>query len=379
VSLSAKLPVFNRLFRRTSCADVRWEDEREQLVNIFRAIVDAVLLLDANGTVRFCNEEALERLGLPGGGVAQNRGLGTLLSADHPLVEIVNTAKASGTELRDIAAEVGHGDAKLTFLVSVFPLGVDPAQAGQLVLVRDLKSVHQLPDLVNSLSGIARIGGIFSGVSHQIRNPLNAMTLELELLSQDVRDGKPVDERVQMVRRDMAQVAKAIDTLTRFTRAPSLKPELVKSNEFVSEAARIVTDPKITIALKLDPSDPTMKVDRAVVMEALCNVIQNAMESMPNGGALEITTERIDDFVEVTLADTGHGIPAEILDRVMQLYFTTKEYGTGVGLPMALRAVDLHGGTLSLDSRMNVGTVVSIRLPADHSTPCVATPHPQAE
>ena len=379
MGLSAKPPVFNRLFRRTTSADARWEDEREQFVNIFRAIADAVLLLDPNGTVRFCNDEALARLGLPGGGVAQNRVLGTLLSADHPLVEIVNTAKASGTELHDIPAEVGHGDAKLTFLVSVFPLGVDPAQAGQLVLVRDLKPVRQLQDVVNSFSGIARIGGIISGVAHQIRNPLNAMTLELELLSQDVRDGKPVDDRVQMVRRDMAQLAKAIDALTRFTRTPSLKPELVNVNKFVTEAAKIVADPKIEVVFSLDPSNPTMKVDRAVVTEAFCNVIQNAVESMPNGGKLEMTTERIDDFVDVTLTDTGHGIPAEILDRVMQLYFTTKDYGTGVGLPMALRAVDLHGGTLSLESRMNVGTVVSIRLPADPSTPSAATSHPRAE
>jgi signal transduction histidine kinase len=86
---------------------------------------------------------------------------------------------------------------------------------------------------------------------------------------------------------------------------------------------------------------------------------------MPNGGKLKLTTEHNDGFVDISLADTGHGIPAEILDRVLQLYFTTKESGTGLGLPMALRAVDLHGGMLTVDSKVNAGTVVKIRLPAE--------------
>lgn len=380
MGLSAKLAIFNRLFHRAISDDcARWEDERAQYLNIFRSIADAVLLLDSNGIIRFYNEEALTRLGLPGGGLAQNRALGTLLNRDHPLVEIVSMARASATELRDIAAEVGRGNAKLTFMVSVFPLGLDPARAGQLVIVRDLKSMRQLhDDVADSSSRLARFGGLISGVAHQIRNPLNAMTLELELLSQDVRDGKPVDDRVQMVRRDMLQLAKAIDALTRFMRPERLKPVSVAVNELAAEAIKIVVDPRIEVICRLDPSDPVMKVDRALVMEALRNVVQNAAESMPNGGRLEMTTERDDDCVDVTLTDTGHGIPAEILDRVTQLYFTTKEYGTGLGLPMALRAADLHGGTLTVDSKVGVGTVVRIRLPADNPAASAATSHLQS-
>ena len=381
VALSAKLPRFNRLFRRPTNVESRLGDEREHFVNIFRTIADAVLLLDANGTMGLCSEEALARLGLPGGGVAQNRALGALLGADHPLVEIVNSAKSSGTALRDIRIQVGRGEVKLTYLVSVFPLGFDPARAGQLVLVRDLKSAHQLQDVVPSFDGMGVTGGIISGVAHQIRNPLNAMTLELELLRQDVRDGKPVEDRVEMLRLDMRLLAKAIDALTRFTRTPSLQPERVEVNAFVTGAAKAVSDQNINVVFKLDPSDPTVQVDRAVVTEALSNLVQNAVESMPNGGTLEITTEGLADVVNITIADNGRGIPAEILDRVMQLYFTTKEYGAGVGLPIALRAIVLHGGTLTLESKINAGTVVRIRLPADHSHSSggVGAPPPAAE
>jgi signal transduction histidine kinase len=356
---------FNLLSRRVSADRAQWEDERGQFINIFRSIADAVLLLDADGTIRFCNEEALTRLGLPGGGLAKSKALSALLQEGHPLVGIIRTAKASATELRDMVAEVGRGKAKLSFLVSVFPLGVDPARAGQLVILRDLKPLRQLKDVVDNSSRLARLGGLISGVAHQIRNPLNAMTLELELLSQDVRDSKPVDDRVQTVRNDMLQLAQAIDALTRFMRPESLKPELVSANEFVTEAAKVVVDPLVRVVYSLDPANPAMRVDRAVLMEAVRNVVQNAVEAMPNGGKLKLTTEHNDGFVDISLADTGHGIPAEILDRVLQLYFTTKESGTGLGLPMALRAVDLHGGMLTVDSKVNAGTVVKIRLPAE--------------
>lgn len=363
--LSKLAQKFNQLSRRVSTDRAQWEDERGQFINIFRSIADAVLLLDSDGTIRFCNEEALTRLGLPGGGLAHGKSLYALLREDHPLANIIRTAKSSTNEIRDIAIEVGRGETKLSFLVSVFPLGVDPLRAGQLVIVRDLKTVRQLEDVVDYSGRLARLGGLISGVAHQIRNPLNAMTIELELLSQDVRDSKPVDERVQTVRGDMLQLAQAIDALMRFMRPESLKLELVAVNEFVVEAARVVTDPMIEVVYHLDRSNPLMRVDRAVLMEALRNVVQNAVEAMTDGGKLELATERNDGFVDISLSDTGHGIPAELLDRVRHLYFTTKEYGTGLGLPMALLAVDLHGGMMSVDSDVDVGTLVRIRVPVE--------------
>ena len=353
----------NQLLNRVNSDRARWVDERDHYIRVFRTLADAVLLLDAEGVIRFCNDEALTRLGLPGGGLAQGKELSALLPADHPIVGIFQTAKASGSALHDVAAEVSEGDTKLSFRVSVFPLSSDLVGFSQLVIVREFKPVHQFENVVDYSNRLARVGGLVSGVAHQIRNPLNAMTLELELLSQDARDGKPVDDRVRMVRDDMLQLAKAIDALTRFMRPENLKPEFVAANEFMTEAAKAVSDPLIEVVYHLDPSNPAMRVDRAVLMEAFRNVIQNAIEAMPHGGKLALTTSQTDGFIDISFADTGCGIPPDILDRVLHLYFTTKDYGTGLGLPMALRAVDLHGGFLSVDSRVNAGTEVKIKLP----------------
>ncbi|HEY2524217.1 MAG TPA: ATP-binding protein [Candidatus Binataceae bacterium] len=363
--LSALARKFNELSQRVRSDRVQWEDERGRFINIFRSIDDAVLILDADGMVRFSNDDAQGRLGLPAGGLAQGKPLAALLSESHPLVRVVRTAMAAGTELRDVAIEEGRGKEKSRLLVSIFPLGRDSTRAGQLVIVRDLDPVQRLESVVDNSERLARLGGLFSGVAHQLRNPLNAITLELELLSQDARESKPVEDHVHAVREEMSRIDLVIEALMRFMRPGQLKIERVAANDLVSEAARGVTDPQINVVCRADPAVAFVKADRAVLMEALRNIVQNAVDAMPAGGTLTMTTALADGFVELAVADTGEGIAQEHLQDIFQLYFTTKQDGNGVGLPLALRAIDLHGGTLNVESRLKEGTTVRIRLPLE--------------
>ena len=363
--LSTLASKFNDLSRRVRSDRVQWEDERGRFINIFRSIDDAVLLLDRDGIVRFSNDDAQARLGLPAGGLAQGKALAAMLSENHPLVTVVRTARLANTELRDVAIEQGRGKVKSRLLVSIFPLGGDPARAGQLVIVRDLDPVQELESVVDNSERLARLGGVFSGVAHQIRNPLNAITLELELLSQDARQSKPVEARVNAVREEMSRIDLVIEALMRFMRPGQLKIERVAANDLMHEVSHGVNYPLIEIRYRLDPAAAYVKADRAVLTEALRNIVQNAIEAMPNGGTLTMGSALVDGWVELSISDTGQGIASEHLDDIFQLYFTTKEGGNGVGLPLALRAVDLHGGTLNIESGINEGTSVRIRLPLD--------------
>ena len=363
--LSALARKFNELSQRVRSDRVQWEDERGRFINIFRSIDDAVLLLDAGGLIRFSNDDAQGRLGLPAGGLAQGKALAALIGESHPLVRVMRTAKAAGTELRDVAIEEGHGKDKSRLLVSIIPLGRDPARAGQLVIVRDLDPVQRLESVVDNSERLARLGGLFSGVAHQIRNPLNAITLELELLSQDARASKPVEDHVHAVREEMSRIDVVIEALMRFMRPGQLKIERVAANDLLSEVALSVKEPRIEVRCELDPAAAFVKADRAVLMEALRNIVQNAVDAMPTGGTLRFISALVDGFVELSISDTGEGIAPEHLEDIFQLYFTTKEDGNGIGLPLALRAVDLHGGTLNIESKLNHGTLVRIRLPLE--------------
>ena len=220
-----------------------------------------------------------------------------------------------------MAIEEGHGKDKSRLLVSIFPLGRDSARAGQLVIVRDLDPVQRLESVVDNSERLARLGGLFSGVAHQIRNPLNAITLELELLSQDARESKPVEDHVHAVREEMSRIDLVIEALMRFMRPGQLKIERVAANDLLSEVAKGVNEPLIEVRCDLDPAAAFVKADRAVLMEALRNIVQNAVDAMPKGGTLTFTSALVDGFVELSISDTGAGNRARASGQYLPALF----------------------------------------------------------
>lgn len=366
--LESVVEKFNQLATRIKVSRTQWETERGQFFNIFRSINDTVLLLDAAGAVLFANDEANEKLGLPAGGLAEGKPLKLLLGGDHPLIRAIETATITGIELRDAAIELTPGQSPERLLVSLFALGHGPEPPGILVVARDLKLMRELESVVEHSDRLVRLGSVISGVAHQLRNPLNAMNLQLELLGHDVdRSGNAV-RRVRALRDEIERLDRAIDALLRFMRPEQLKPASVPLNSLLTEIAGAVRKPEIHVECDLDPSVLAIIADRALLAEALRNVVANAVEAMPHGGRLTIASKRLlEGFVEIRVGDEGAGI--EDTSRIFNLYYTTKKGGSGLGLPLALRAVDLHRGTIRIDSEPGTGTTVKIRLPiaTDHT------------
>ncbi len=356
---------FNQLSRRIKNDRAQWETERGQFFNIFRSITDALLLLDARGHVLFANGEAQGKLGLPAGGLADGRPLNMLLGREHPLNRMIESAYTVGSEVRDVAIELGRGASAMRVLVSIFSLGQGPEPPGLLVIVRDLDPVQELENVVNYSGRLARLGGLISGVAHQIRNPLNAMNLQLELLNEEASQGKPVEARVMKVRNEIIRLDEAISALLRFMRPEQLKLAEIELGDLLHEVGIEVERPGITVKHTLDAVASRVTADRALLGEALRNIAKNAVEAMPEGGEIEFETQLSDDgFVEVSIKDHGQGITAEHLSHIFNLYYTTKEGGSGLGLSLALRAVDLHYGMMEVQSNPGAGTIVKIKLPA---------------
>jgi signal transduction histidine kinase len=291
-----------------------------------------------------------------------------LLGGDHPLIRAIETATATGIQLRDAAIELTNGPTLERLLVSLFALGQGPQPPGMLVVARDLKLMKELETVVEHSDRLVRLGSVISGVAHQLRNPLNAMSLQLELLGHDVERSGNAVRRVRALRDEVERLDHAIDALLRFMRPEQLRPASVPLNTLLREIAGAVRKPEIRVECDLDPSVLAITADRALLAEAFRNIVANGVEAMARGGRLSIVTQHLPDgFVEIRIADEGAGI--EDTSRIFNLYYTTKKGGSGLGLPLALRAVDLHQGTIQVESRPGAGTTVKIRLPigADHT------------
>ena len=167
------------------------------------------------------------------------------------------------------------------------------------------------------------------------------------------------------VRNEIIRLDEAISALLRFMRPEQLKLGQIELGELLSEVGREVERPGITVKLNLDPMASQVTADRALMGEALRNIAKNAVEAMPEGGEVEFETQSADDgYVEISVKDHGQGISADDLSHIFNLYYTTKEGGTGLGLSLALRAVDLHYGMMEVQSNPGAGTIVKIKLPA---------------
>jgi signal transduction histidine kinase len=355
---------FNQLSERLNRDRSRWETERGQLFSIFRSITDAVLLLDSSGAILFANAEATARLSLPAGGMTNGRHLALLIGRNNPLTRMIDAVYATGTEAHDVALQLGDSSSD-RLLVSILSLGNTRDPAGLLVIVRNLEPVRQLESVVDQSDRLAQLGALVTGIAHQVRDPLNSMNLQLELLTQDAEAARPLQERLEAVRGEMRRVDEAVYALTRFVRPQNLHLEVVDLSELIHEIGSRVQRPQIAIAYDLDQRAAGITTDRALLSEAIRNIASNAADSMPDGGTITMrSTMTADGVAEIAIIDHGHGIAAEHLKSVAQLYFTTKANGTGLGLALAMRAIDLQRGTIEVASEVGRGTAVTIRIPA---------------
>jgi signal transduction histidine kinase len=356
---------FNRLSRQVLGERNRWENERGGMFKALRTMTDGIVLMDADGTILFANSEAHTRLGL-----RANRSDGGLLPVmlgrSHPLVRMVGAALATGTEAHDVAIEIKDAQQQpVHYLVSIFRLSRGRDAAGLLVTLRDLKPMAEIETVVEYSSHLARLGGLISGVAHQIRKPLNVLAIRLEWMRQDAEQGGPVTPHIESIRYEIHRLDRVVDGLLRFMRPEQLDFSGMPVADLLTEAGGQVTSSTIKVNYQIDDNLPILDGDRGLLTEAFRNIYQNAAESMPDGGVIRVKASHLSDgFIEVRIADRGHGIDSEQLVRVFDLYFTTKPGGTGLGLSLALRAIDLHHGTIDIDSETGLGTEVRVRLPA---------------
>ena len=208
-------------------------------------------------------------------------------------------------------------------------------------------------------------------VAHDIKNPLTPIQLNAEHLRRVHADrGEPLGpilkECVETILSQVALLRQISSEFSNFASSPSVRrapvevAELLK--DLVAPYARALTD-GLSIEVRPTPPLPPVLIDRALVARSLTNIIENSLHAMPSGGQLTIEARLRDDSVAVEISDTGMGMDEEALDRVFEPYFSTKARGTGLGLPIAKRNVELSGGSIAITSQRERGTTVEVRLP----------------
>jgi signal transduction histidine kinase len=351
--------------------------------SVMENLEDAVALFSPSGEVIFSNAgmRALKIAELP---------------ASHPARQLVE---------RTLAGRKSQGPISLTLQdVSRVPDGgsheaVEPERMlmahaiedmsgrflGAMLVARNLGYLSQVHSTLNYSRKLAALGRLMAGVAHEVKNPLNAMTIHLELLKQKLAAvpevvtvpagpptsggrGADLSKHVHIISSEIRRLDEVVNGFLKFARPDELKLQPVQLSSLVSDVVTTAMPEAesrgVAVKAECAGSLPEINADPGMLGQALLNLAINACQAMPNGGTLRISC-RADDRRRVVLdvEDTGVGIPPEHLSRIFDLYFTTKKDGSGIGLSMVYRIVQLHDGEVEVQSTPGHGTRFRLMFP----------------
>ena len=223
---------------------------------------------------------------------------------------------------------------------------------------------------------LAAIGQMAAMVGHDLRSPLQAIlnTIYLEKKQVDSLEGclapsegpkaQQLHDGLDKIDEHVAYMSSMVTDLLDFARTPNPKITHTSTEQLINDALRRVAAPaNVAIEKKLDPSLPALDVDPFLMQRALTNIIGNAVQAMPEGGTLSITTKKKGQSASISVADTGMGIPPENIRKLFEPLFTTKSRGVGLGLAIVKSMIEAHGGTITVESDVGRGSTFCVALP----------------
>jgi len=243
------------------------------------------------------------------------------------------------------------------------------SQIGALLIMRDTESVRRIGDEIEMSRRLSASGRLTRGVAHEVKNPINAIVLHLQLLQNKLAQEEPDTRRhMDIIDSEIRRLDRVIQTLVDFTRPRELHLEEIDLRGLLDDVAQLAAPDAeqhgVTIERHMPESPLPVKVDIDLMKQAFLNVVINGVQAMPSGGLLTISVRRDNDIAVAEVQDQGTGIPKDLHDKVFELYFTTKKEGSGIGLAQTYQILQWHYGAVDFESAETTGTIFRFQIPA---------------
>ena len=293
------------------------------------------------------------------------RHLNEVLSKDHPLLGLVETS--FGVKQTVKKEDLQLQQSKVTARVHYLEENHQPM--GGLVIFEDPETVAKLENQFEYAKKLSALSKLTSGVAHEVKNPLNAIVIHLELLKSQVVSQQAEDaaKSLDVITQEIKRLDRVVRNFLNFNRPVDvkLKREDIQPvlQEVVTLAQSEALQRDVQISLQAAGSLPPIQLDADLMKQCLLNIVLNGCQAMPEGGALKISTALNNGSLELRVQDEGVGIPRENREKVFNLYYTTKENGSGIGLATVFKVVQLHNGEIDFESEVGKGTTFTLKFP----------------
>jgi signal transduction histidine kinase len=379
---------FNDVSAQISADRSQMAGQVANLESAVQHLEDAVAIVSPKGLVLFANP-AMHAL-LPG--AAAGASLNDLVPSDHQLRRQADQTLASRQSRGPVSVAFDSlgADAGERLLLTHPVNDANGELVGIMLIVRNLEYLSQVQSTVRYSQKLAALGRLSAGVAHEVKNPLNSMMIHLELLRMKVAarqpapvlagggvpprtgqlvapDGPPdAMQHVDVIATEIRRLDEVVQGFLKFARPEDLKLQPVVLSALFDEIAPVIRPEAdrngVVMSVECDAS-AIVNGDPAMLRQAFLNLALNACQAMPEGGTLRIQGKPAGRRVQVLVSDNGTGIKPEHLDKIFDLYFTTKPKGSGIGLSMVYRIIQMHDGEIEIESTLGKGTTFRILLP----------------
>jgi signal transduction histidine kinase len=389
---------FNNVSRQLSADRSLLAGQKANLQSAVEHLEDAVALFNPAGELLFSNP-AMQPV-LPADAIG--RAIRGLLPLGHPYTQIVEETLATRRSRGPVQVRLDGSEDELLVMTHAVE-GTGGELVGVLLVARNLAYLTKMQSTLAYSRKLVALGRLTAGIAHEVKNPLNAMMIHLELLRtklraaarQPVVQAEPVAtataptggalsaarrdqpapviaqnalEHVEVIESEIRRLDEVVQGFLKFTRPEDLRLQPVTPKTLLEEILPVI-EPEalrnaVNVHLEVSPHAPAINGDPGMLRQVVLNLAINAIQAMPTSGALRLTAAAGSrGRVELRVQDTGVGIPPENLQKIFDLYFTTKEKGSGIGLSMVYRIVQLHDGEIEVQSTPGRGTTFRVLLP----------------
>jgi signal transduction histidine kinase len=361
--LSSRLSLLGERIRGEKAA---FDALKENLDQLFSKLADGLLLFDSQERLVLATPAVSHFLGRSPEEIVY-RPAAELFTGDDELQSLLRQAFQTRRSVADRVVNLPRSATPRVSVSVQFVLEGEQTVAA-LVTLRDASTRAQLESQLDLAARLTALGRLTSGVAHEVKNPLNAMVLQVEIIKAKLgAQADAVKPQLDVLSSEIRRLDRVVRTFLDFTRPVEVRPTETDVESLISEVFTLAEpharQRNVRLVFERNGTLPPLRVDRDLIKQALLNLVLNGCQAMPTGGELTVRPHLVPHGLQLEIADQGVGIPPEARDKIFSLYYTTKPNGTGVGLAMAYRIIQLHNGSIDFSSEVNRGTTFRVVLP----------------